>query len=86
MKTTIELSDELYRRAKVHAAQRGQTMKELVEDGLRLAMKRPRNAGGGPSLTKLMKDTCGIVDSGLSDLATNPKHLRGFGRDASRRR
>jgi hypothetical protein len=27
-----------------------------------------------------MKDGRGIVDSGIGDLATNPKHMKGFGR------
>ena len=33
-----------------------------------------------PSLHDLMKDGCGIVDSGVPDLATNKKHMEGFGR------
>lgn len=33
-----------------------------------------------PSLHDLMKDGCGIVDSGIPDLATNKKHMEGFGR------
>ena len=28
----------------------------------------------------LMKDGCGIIRSGVPDLATNPKHLENFGR------
>jgi hypothetical protein len=38
MKTTIELDDELYRQAKVLAAQRGISLKELVQTGLKMAM------------------------------------------------
>jgi hypothetical protein len=37
-------------------------------------------------LSALMKSARGTVDSGVSDLATNPKHLAGFGRDAHRNR
>jgi hypothetical protein len=33
-----------------------------------------------PSLHDRMKDLCGIVDSGVTDLATNKKHMEGFGR------
>ena len=33
-----------------------------------------------PSLHERMKDFCGIVDSGVPDLATNKKHMEGFGR------
>ncbi len=32
------------------------------------------------SLHDRMKDFCGIVDSGVPDLATNQKHMEGFGR------
>ena len=34
MKTTIEIPDPLFRRAKSRAAERGQTLKELVTDAL----------------------------------------------------
>ena len=40
-------------------------------------------ASGGdaePSAFDLMKDGCGIIRSGVTDLATNPKHLEDFGR------
>jgi len=32
------------------------------------------------SLHDLMKSSLGILDSGVSDLGHNPKHLAGFGR------
>jgi hypothetical protein len=55
-----------------------QQQRELLE---RLAAKlseRPDVPKG--SLHDLMKDGCGIVDSGVPDLASNKEHLRGFGR------
>jgi hypothetical protein len=39
MKTTIDLPDEIFHRAKVVAAQRRTTLKELFLTGLELAMK-----------------------------------------------
>jgi hypothetical protein len=42
MRTTIRIDDDLYRRAKASAARRGQTVGELIEDAVRLAL-RPRN-------------------------------------------
>lgn len=85
MKTTVEISDDLYRRAKATAALRGRKLKDLVEEGLRLVVDAPRKAGRKRSLAELMEPARGIIDSGVPDLATNPKHLEGFGRDASHR-
>jgi predicted component of type VI protein secretion system len=86
MKTTVELPDELYRKAKAEAALRGRKLKDLVEEGLRLVLGVPRKGAQRPSLADLMKDARGVVDSGVPDLASNPKHLAGFGRDARRHR
>lgn len=38
MKTTIELSNALFREAKKHAAQKGISFRELVETGLKMAI------------------------------------------------
>lgn len=86
MKTTVEISDELYRQAKAEAALRGRKLRELVEEGLRLVIQSPRNRPTRPTLRELMKNACGVVDSGLPDLASNPKHLADFGRHARRHR
>jgi len=86
MKTTIEVPDELYRRAKAEAALRGRKLKDLFEEGLRLALEMPRKPRRQPSLAGLMKRARGVIDSGVPDLASNPRHLRGFGRDARRDR
>jgi hypothetical protein len=82
MKTTVEVPDDLYRRAKAEAALSGRKLKDLVEEGLRLALAAPRKARRPPSLAALMKRARGMVDSGVGDLGSNPKHLAGFGRDA----
>lgn len=86
MRTTIEVPDDLYRRAKAEAALHGRTLRDLVEEGLRLVLEAPRGKRRPPSLTGLMKRARGIVDSGTPDLASNPDHLAGFGRDARRHR
>ncbi len=38
MKTTLEIPDDLYRQAKVQAAQENRKMKDLVSEGLRLVL------------------------------------------------
>jgi hypothetical protein len=85
MKTTIDVPDDLYRRAKAEAALRGRKLKDLVEEGLRLVLETPRSKRPRPSLAGLMKRARGVIDSGVTDLGSNPRHLAGFGRDAGHR-
>jgi hypothetical protein len=59
--------------------------RELVEEGLRLALEAPRNTRRPPSLAELMEPARGVIDSGISDLASNPEHLAGFGRNVRHR-
>lgn len=81
MKTTIELPEELFRRAKAEAALRGRKFKDLVEEGLRLVLQTPRHdQRARQSLDELMAPARGIVDSGIPDLGSNPKHLKDLGR------
>jgi hypothetical protein len=86
MKTTVEVPDDLYRRAKAEAALRGRKLKDLIEEGLRLVLEARRKTRRHPSLAGLMKRARGAIDSGVPDLASNPKHLAGFGRDDRRHR
>jgi predicted component of type VI protein secretion system len=86
MKTTVEVSDDLYRRAKAEAALRGRKLKDLVEEGLRLVLEAPRKSHRRRSLAALMKGARGAVDSGIRDLASNREYLTGFGHDARRHR
>jgi hypothetical protein len=86
MKTTIELPDDLYRRAKAEAALSGRRLKDVIEEGLRLVLTGVGKTQRRPSLARLIKGARGIVDSGIPDLGSNPNHLAGFGRDARRHR
>lgn len=81
MKTTIEVPDELYRKAKALAALRGRRLKDLFAEGLRLVVEGPRRQRRQRDLADLMKRARGVVDSGVPDLASNPRHLAGFGRN-----
>ena len=91
MRTTIDIPDELFRRAKSEAALRGRKLKDLVEEGLRRLLEKeqpaaeteqkqlPRKPRPG-SLHDLMKEWCGVVDEGPPDLSTNRKYFDDFGR------
>jgi len=71
MKTTVKVPDDLYRKAKATAALSGCTLRDLVEEGLRLVVERPVKTRHRERLAELMKPACGIVDSGAPDLASN---------------
>ena len=86
MKTTVEVSDDLYRRAKAEAALQGRKLKDLVEEGLRLVLEAPHKTQRRQSLAALMKAARGAVDSGVPDLGSNPKYFTGFGHSARRHR
>lgn len=83
MKTTIELPDDLFREAKAQAALRGRKLKDMVEEGLRRVLDEPQPSGAKrrePTLADLMGEFRGIVDTGIGDLSSNPKHMTGYGR------
>jgi hypothetical protein len=86
MKTTVEVPDDLYRRAKAEAALRGRKLRDLIEEGLRLVLEAPHKTHRHRSLAGLMKRARGMVDSRVADLASNPAHLAGFGRNDRRHR
>jgi len=78
--TTISLKipDELVSRvdavARAKRTSRSALLREALEDKLKaMASKSP------PSLYEQSADLCGKGSSGLGDLASNPKHLEGFG-------
>jgi hypothetical protein len=86
MKTMVEVPDDLYRRAKAEAALRGRKLKDLIEEGLRLVLDASPESQEAKSAGELMKHVRGSIDSGIPDLASDPEHLEGFGRDGRRHR
>ncbi len=67
------------RRAKSGAACE-RKRKDLAAEGLYASLETSGDATA--KAWDEMKDACGIVRSGVVDLATNPKHLKGLGRDS----
>ena len=78
---TIELPDDLAARLAAASAQAHLPPAQLVRDALEklLPVPLPNGTADGPTLHDRMKDFIGCIDSGVTDLATNPKHLEGFG-------
>lgn len=48
VRTTIRISDSVYRRAKARAAESGRTVGEVIEDAVRAALEPERPASGPP--------------------------------------
>ena len=81
MKATIDLPEDILRRVKAEAALRGRKLRELVLEGIMRVLEEPEpipRARAKPK--KRFMDGCGIVNSGVGDLSSNPQHLEGFGR------
>ncbi len=53
MRTTIDLPDELFRLAKIAAAERGTTLKALVMQGLRTVLRESKEKPDSSRLPKL---------------------------------
>lgn len=85
MKATIDVPDDLYRRVKARSALEGRSVRDVA---LELFKRWLGEAGPGvdqsriPSFHDVAKAYCGKVESGVTDLATNPKYLEDFGRDS----
>ena len=86
MRTTIDLPDELFRRAKSEAALRGRKLKDLIEEGLRTVIDNPQpeetfnvSPPKKPSMHDLAKDLIFKDVDSPPDMSTNPKYFEGFG-------
>jgi hypothetical protein len=75
---SLKVPDELVSRmdamARAKQTSRSALVREALEDKLRAAARK-----SPPSLYEQSADLCGMGCSGLGDLASNPKHMDGFG-------
>jgi len=72
MKTTLEIDDELYREAKVHASLTGRKMKDLVSEGLRLAL-RPAARVSGPGTAAASRELAACFAEGDKLMKAAPR-------------
>jgi Ribbon-helix-helix domain len=84
---TVELPDDLAARLAAASEQTHVPPAQLVRTALEKALPPPAPdwPADGPSLHERMKDFIGCIDSGVTDLATNPKYLEGLNRVASKK-
>ena len=77
---TIELPDDLAARLEAASAQTRVPPAQLVRAALEKALPAPAPAvNGEPSALEALHDLVGCMDSGVTDRATNPKYMEGFG-------
>lgn len=75
---SLKLPDDLNARLEQIAKQRAAAKSDVVRDALEQYLAG-KNNGARLSCLDLADDLAGTVE-GPADLATNPKHMRGFGR------
>lgn len=76
MRTTVTIPDKLFRKVKATAALRGKRIKDLVEEGLLLALEVPQLTQGGREKPKTVYDLI-KEKNGIVDLGSDPQHLVG---------
>jgi hypothetical protein len=86
MKTTLDIPDDLYRLVKAKGALQGEAVRTITIRLYRGWVADSGTVETPPSALDAMRAFCGVVDSGVPDLATNPTHLEDLGDDASHHR
>ena len=76
---TIELPDTLASRLATASAQKHLPPAQIICEALEKALPFADAPKGATSLYERMKSGIGCMDSGVTDLATNPKHMVGYG-------
>jgi hypothetical protein len=62
MRTTVDIPDETYRTIKVLAAERGDTMRVLILEGLDTVMRTRKPAGRGRESTEALAAGAGPIE------------------------
>ncbi len=86
MKATFDIPEELHRKVKAKSALEGRPVREVVIELFRqwVGEAPPPESSKKPakSAYDAMKHLCGALDSGVTDLASNPAYLEGLGQDS----
>jgi len=76
---TCKIPDELNERLEAEATRAMLPKSALVREALKQSFKRPRQPRKKTAFDRV-RDLCGIVKDGPSDMSTNPKYIDGFGK------
>ncbi len=72
---SLKIDPNLYEWLEKQSKRLGRSKSAITRD----ALETSRHKKDAPSCHDLMQDVCGSVRSGVKDLATNKKHMKGFG-------
>ena len=75
---TVKLPEALAAKLEALVRRQGRRRSEIVREAIERAVDEEPNAKGG-SVFDLISDLKGAAGRGPKDLATNPKHMRGYG-------
>ncbi len=75
---SLKLPSALDIKLRAVARRRGTNLSSIVREALEVYLNDKKQLEG-LSFYDLAKDLIGCVDSGISDLAHNPKHMEGYG-------
>ena len=77
MKTvTVKLPLEIDAALEAVSARRRVSKSTVLREALEKELARERSK---PTVFDLIQDSIGCIESGVSDLATNPRHMEGYG-------
>lgn len=77
---SIEMPEALAERITEAATAEGVSREEFLRKAAIERLAKPsQKSGKSPTAYDLSADLCGSLDSGVTDLASNPKYLEGFG-------
>jgi Arc/MetJ-type ribon-helix-helix transcriptional regulator len=83
---TIKLPEALKEKLETQARLRGKSFSALVRDSLEKDLVVTRKGRRTkPSLLDRLRDLAGKGESGIADLATSPKYLKGFAATGGRK-
>jgi len=77
---TCRIPEKLDAELEAVAEKRKVPKSTVVREAIASNLQEQKNQGR-LSAYDVMKEACGIIKSGRRDLATNPKYMKGFGRD-----
>jgi hypothetical protein len=77
---TLDLPSELIARLETEARHKQISTATLIQETLEQTFPEQPGTDSGPvSVYDLTQEFCGCMNSGLGDLASNPRHLEGLG-------